>query len=33
MTRRYVLGNTQSEYLFINYMGFGLDILSIQRCW
>ena len=22
MTRRYVLGNTQSEYLYINYMSF-----------
>ena len=27
------LENTQSEYLFINYMGFCLDILSAQRCW
>ena len=32
--RRYVLGNAQSEDMFINGMGFfGFDLIYTQRCW
>ena len=31
--RRYVLGNAQSEDVFIIGMGFRVDIFYTQRCW